>query len=333
MNWEMLGHEWAVRLLSEHIAHDRLRQAYLLTGPGGIGRRTLALHLAQALNCPQPTAPGQPCGVCRTCTRILAMQHPDLFVVQREPDRTELRIELIRELQRSLSLAPFEAQYRVALLLNFEEASLSAANALLKTLEEPFPHVVLVLTADNVESLLPTIVSRCEVLRLNPLPLDMVEDGLHSRWGVPAEQARLLAHLSGGRPGYALQLAENPDLLEQRKIWLNNHHELLSASRVDRFAFVEAQTKDRDKEALHQQIQVWLSYWRDLLLLTTGSTSALTNLDRLEELTNLASRLDLPTAHRAVSALERTLTLLDRNANSRLALEVLLLDLPMLASA
>src|SRR5574342_647685 len=139
MPWDLLGHEWAARLLTEHIAGGRLRHAYLFTGPRGVGRRTLALRLAQAVNCLQPPAPGVPCGACSACVRMERMQHPDLAVIQAETEGGVLKVEGVRDLQHSLSLAPYEARYRIALLLRFEEANPSAANALLKTLEEPPP--------------------------------------------------------------------------------------------------------------------------------------------------------------------------------------------------
>jgi len=199
MNWDMIGHEWAVDLLKEHVIQDRPRHAYLLTGPLGIGRRTLALRLAQAINCPQPYAPGEPCKICRVCTQIERMQHPDLSIIVAEQRGTVLKVEQVREVQRSLSLKPYETRYRVALLLHFEEANPSAANALLKTLEEPGPQVVLILTAESAESLLPTIVSRCEVLRLRPLLIEQVAQALHNRWDIPVERALLLASISTAR--------------------------------------------------------------------------------------------------------------------------------------
>src|SRR5512139_4054575 len=113
MNWSLLGHEWAVDLLSQHVAQGQVRHAYLFTGPQGVGRRTLALRLAQALDCPQPTAPGQPCLKCSTCQRIQKMAYPDLSVVQAEQVGGTLKVEQVRELQHALSLAPYEGRYRV----------------------------------------------------------------------------------------------------------------------------------------------------------------------------------------------------------------------------
>jgi len=287
MNWEMLGHEWAVDQLSEHIDRNRVRHAYLITGPLGVGRRTLAVRMAQALNCQNPPAPGQVCGTCR-------------------------------------------AGIQMALLLRFEEAHNSASNALLKTLEEPSPQVILMLTAESPESLLPTVVSRCEVLRLRPLPLEQVISGLQTRQGLQPEQARLLAHVSGGRPGYAIRLQAEPERLEQRQIWLDEQVRLLGEGRAARFAFAELITKekDKDKNQLRDLLITWLSYWRDVMLRTSGASAPVINLDRADEIDRIARKLALRVACAAVAALERTLGMLDKNVNNRLAAEVLMLDLP-----
>jgi DNA polymerase-3 subunit delta' len=259
------------------------------------------------------------------------MQHPDLMVVETEHEGEILRIDQVREIQHSLSLAPYEARYRIALLLRFEEAHLSAANAMLKTLEEPPPQVVVLLTANGVESLLPTIVSRCEVIRLRPLSLDETAHGLHAIKGVPQETANKLAHISGGRPGYAMRLYEQPELLEQRQSWLEELVQLLASSRRERFAF--ARVRVEDKEDLRSELQVWLTFWRDVLICATGITDSITNLDYSVQIKDLAGKTGLNKAKLYLSAIESTIERIDRNVNSRMALEVLLMDFPRVTIA
>ena len=330
-NWNMLGHEWAVDMLHQQVAHGEARHAYLFCGPPGLGRRTLALRLAQALNCTKTIAPGIPCGVCRDCKQIEEMRHPDMNVIQAvdedgvSKENGTLKVDQVRAVQHSLSLRPYQAKYRVALFLRFQEANDNAANALLKTLEEAPAHAILLLTADTPEQLLPTIVSRCEILRMRPLPVKAIESYLLDH-GVDEERARLLAHISGGRPGYARSLVDDVTVLEKREEYLNDLQTLIPAPRVEKFSYAEKLSKDKD--AMRQTFLIWLSYWRDVMLRVAGAETPLINIDRNMEIEFLAGRLDLPTARRVVSDLESALEKMERNVNSRLLTEVLLLDWP-----
>jgi DNA polymerase III subunit delta' len=328
-HWGMIGNEWAVEMLKQHLTHASIRHAYLFSGPPGLGRRTLALHLAQALNCPQPVAPGEPCGKCKTCQQIERMQYADLAVIQAEKEGGTLKVEQIRTIRQSLVLKPYQGTYRVALFLRFQEANANAANALLKTLEEAPAHVVLILTADTPEQLLPTIVSRCEVLRLRPLPVERVENYLKEQ-GASDEQAHLLAHVSGGRPGYAVRLMQDEVALKFRTTRLEDLQRLLQSTRRGRFAYAEKLT-DRKHEAderLRDTLLLWLSFWRDVLLRVSGAKAPLGNVDREAEIETLAGELSLAEARGLVSAAEGAIDKLERNVNPRLLAEVLLLDWP-----
>ncbi len=326
MPWKIISHEWAVSLLEQHILRGEMRHAYLLCGPPGVGRRTLALRFAQALNCPQPPQPGASCGICRTCDQIDRMQHADLSIVQVIEEASTIKVEQIRELQRSLSLSPYSARYRVALLLNFEQATASAQNALLKTLEEAPEKVILLLTAGSPENLLPTIVSRCEVMRLRPMKVDALQGALVERGAAP-DHARLLAHLAGGRPGYALRLQSEDGSDKLRTHWLGELVRLLASRRLERFQAAETLAKNRDQ--LRQVLLIWLSFWRDLLLCCAGSKAPLTNLDFETSLRAAAAQIDLDCARARTADLEQALEGLDVNLNPRLLTEVLLLDWPV----
>jgi DNA polymerase-3 subunit delta' len=325
-NWNLVGNEWAVELLRQQIAHGTTRHAYLFAGPSGVGRRTLALRLAQALNCTQPIEPGIPCGgTCRDCKQIEAMTHPDLTIVQADSEGGTLKVDQVREARRTLTLKPYQSKYRVTIFLRFQEANDNAANALLKILEEAPSYVVLVLTADYPEQLLPTIVSRCEVLRLRPLSLETIESHL-TQHGADSEQARLIAHISGGRLGYALRLLQDPSALEFRNEKLNEAQSFTTASRVDKFAYAEKLVKDKD--AMRNVLLLWLSYWRDVLLCAGGSSVPLANIDRAKEIKSLAEHVSMSEVRRMVSKLETSLSQLEASVNARLLAEVILLDWP-----
>jgi DNA polymerase-3 subunit delta' len=324
-NWNLLGHEWAVDMLRQHVARDTARHAYLFAGPPGVGRRTLALRFAQALNCAQTIEPGIPCGKCRDCKQIEAMQHPDLTIIQADSEGGTLKVDQVREARRSLTLKPYQSKYRVAIFLRFQEANDNAANALLKVLEEAPSYAVLILTADNPEAVLPTILSRCEVLRLRPVPVEIVGSFLKEK-GADEESARLISHISGGRPGYALRLMQDSSALEFRAEKLADLQTLLPASRVEKFSYAEKLSKD--KELMRRVLTIWISFWRDVLLRVGGASTPVANADQAQEIEFLAGLVSLSDVRRVVADLEKALERLDANVNARLLAEVLLLDWP-----
>lgn len=325
--WDVFGHDWAVEMLHGHVTQAALRHAYLITGPAGVGRRTLAIRLAQALSCPSPSAPGVPCRTCRACKQVEAGQNIDLMLVQAEHEGGTLKVEQVREVQKFLSLKPYQSAYKIVIFLRFQEANPNAANALLKTLEEAPSYGLLLLTADNAEQLLPTIVSRCEILRLRPVSVEAVESFLAARQIEP-EKARLLAHLSDGRPGYALRLAGDEKTLDFRAEKLDDLRNLLAAPLRERFAYAEKIAKDKD--ALRRSQFLWLSWWRDVLLRAAGAGTALTNIDRAAELEAVAAQLSLPVARKTTQAIEDAIEKLEKNVNARLLVEVTLMDWPTL---
>lgn len=335
MDWELIGHDWAVRMLQHHINGGQLRHAYLFTGPRGVGKRSLAMQFAMAINCTAATQDGSPCGRCRDCLQIQKMQHPDLFIIQAEAEGQVLKVEQVRELQHQLSLAPYQSAFRIGMLLRMEEANESAQNALLKTLEEPNDRVILLLTAEMAESLLPTISSRCEVISLRPLPLTELAAQLQAREGLNPQKSELIAHVAGGRPGYALKLLREPQRLEKRACWLDDLTSLLTANRRDRFAYCERNFYSRKeersviKERLNEALPHWLSLWRDVLITASGAPLPLINLDRQDQIIRLSQTISLDAARQLTRRIESILPRL-ANANLRLLAESIVLEWPHL---
>jgi DNA polymerase-3 subunit delta' len=334
MPWNLIGHQWAVQHLQRDLARGRLRHAYLFAGVPGIGKRTLALQFAQAVHCLNP--PG-PCGQCRPCRLIAKGGHPDALVIHSEqmPRKSRsgedsqtrsIKIEQMRELEQLIALSPYESHHRTPLILRFHEATAAAQNALLKTLEEPPAQVVLLLTTDSPDLLLPTIVSRCQVLLMRPLPVASVESALLER-GAPPAQAALLAHLSGGRIGWALQAATDQGVLAERQAQLEEMLALLAAPPRDRRQYAEVLGK-RGRLAVAATLELWQTWWRDVLLAASRAQAPLANVDYGERIQHLAERLEPARVHTFLQALRATGHALERNGNARLALEVLMFDFP-----
>ncbi len=322
--WAVTGHTWAINHIARSLNYDRVRHAYLITGPAGIGKTTFARAFAQAVNCLNDE--NRPCGVCRACTLIARDSHADVQIIQSAGNT--LKIEQIREMQHALSLRPVEARNRVVILRRFHDASPQAMDALLKTLEEPAPYVILLLTADASDSLLATIRSRCQPINLRPLPAATIRQALEKDHHVEPERAALLAQLSAGRVGWAIRAAADESLLSERNELLDMLEQAISQPRVGRFVLADALSKD--KPTLLTALDLCQSYWRDVLLMIHSTTTPITNRDRRHSLQQLAVGVKVEDAQRAIAAIRRTAQYIDQNVNARLAVEVLMLDLPRL---
>ena len=324
MSWDVIGHEWAETLLRRHIADDRVQHAYLFVGPESVGKRTLAGRFAQALSCER--TPGCICGECRACRLIPEGTYPDIEVLAPQPT---IQVDDVRALQRRLALAPYEGSRKIALLEDFHHASISASNAMLKTLEEPPDQVVLLLTAVTQEMLLPTVVSRCEVIRLRGVPTDTIVRALEER---DSDQAEMLGALSEGRPGKALNWEGNPELFEKRAEDLDRLHEAMALDVVGRFALavriVGGGKLDVQRRRVRTTLQTWLSLWRDLTYQGFRADIPPRNPDRLPAMEPRVARTSPAQRYAFVKALSQTLESVNAYVNLRLAVEALLLKLP-----
>ncbi len=338
--WKVVGQDAAVSMLARCLAEDRISHAYLFVGPAHVGKATTARRFAQALNC---LGDDPPCGECRACRLIADGKHPDVETMGvgglcEEPEhrdhRTDgsrdIRICQVRRMQRVLSRTPYEGRCRVIIVDPADALTTEAANAFLKTLEEPPPNVVLILVAQREEMLPPTVRSRCRRVPFRASPVAAAARALEEGWSVPPERAELLARLSRGCLGWALAALDDEELLAAHEAALDEAQRLTEAGYAERIALAAEMGARylRDRDGVLRTLETWQEWWRDVLLVSVGRSEQVTHVDQLDRLRRQAAKYEVGVVFQALEAIARAAGELGENASPVLALEVLMLGLP-----
>ncbi len=320
----IIGHEQPKRILQAALRNNRLAHALLFHGEDRIGKRHLARVLAQAVNCEAAPPPDPPdaCGACRSCRQIEIGSHPDVTILTATGDKGET--EQTREIESRFIYRPLVGQRKIVILDNADLLRHEAANALLKTIEEPPPDSLIILVSGRPEALLPTIRSRCQGIRFAPLAINEVQETIRKRRGLSDADARFLAMVSGGRLGLALE-ADPETLRAERAEFLR----LVSPASVESIGGLLAACESVGKSDQAEAALGWLAAWfRDLAVVKVGGDrDRLLNADRSSELDALASRLTPEKILDLAAFVESMERGLERNLNKQLMLEGLLLRL------
>jgi DNA polymerase III subunit delta' len=330
---DLVDQDHAVMLLRAAVRGGRVSHAYLFVGPPGVGRLDTAVAFAQVLNCEQPDPDA--CGRCRTCALIASGQHPDVRVVDvargrlldpEDTTRTGIGIKQVLALRREVVYPPFNGRWKVYMFAGADTMTTEAANSLLKVLEEPPPRVVIILIAESTVPLLPTVVSRCQLVRFGLVPAPAIERALVERHQVPKGRARLIAALAGGQLARAVEWATSEEAPQRRERMLDLLERLEQADPLDRLDAAEAFAKEKDD--LPELLDVASFWYRDVLVWQEMKNEEhLINLDRKERIAELAATLPASLVSSWIDAVEEAKDALQRNVHPRLLLETLFLRL------
>ena len=329
----IIGHEHQKYLLTRAANEDMVSHAYLFSGPEGVGKKLTALEFAKALNCKSDpkSPPDVECG-CGSCSKVARGIHPDVVLVEYE-GVNDIKVDQIREgVEDKLFLKPFEGSFKVVIVDESERMNRSAQNAFLKTLEEPPPDSVIILVTSRETALLPTIRSRCQIVRFSPLPTESIVKILEKETQLSESDLELSSRLSEGSPGLALEF--DKDLIDWRKELLLKISGLdyRSASEVSELAdSMPTESTPEDSRKLRLAVE-FISLWlRDLIMIKIGADKEfLTHTDIMEDSIRAARQLSTEDILKRQSSLEHAWSeIFYANANKRLSLENLFINLAM----
>lgn len=317
---DILGHDKIVEVLRRSLRSGKTPHSYLFEGIPGCGRRKTALTLIQALFCTALT--DDACGVCPSCRKIEGGNHPDIHLVAPLPDKRDISVEQLRDLQHELALRPYEAPRKACIIDPAERMSVSAANSLLKTLEEPPGDALIILLTENAGMLLSTVRSRCQLIRFAPLSPEHVLT-LLERNGMEPEAAALVAPMSGGSLKRAMEL-DNEALVARREAVLSRVGQL----NINRIAtvFDAAEELSGNRDATLELLDMLLSFYRDAVYLGAGS-GEIVNRSARPAIESIATRRSLPRNLELLEHIYETRRSVQRNANPKLALDHLFMTM------
>lgn len=317
----LFGHKKQIEILMRAIAGDKTPHAYLFIGSGGIGKKLVALKLAQALQC--TSTANKPCSLCSGCRKVEGGNHPDVILLQ--PDGKFIKIEQVRELQKKLGFKPFEGNKTVCIIDGADKMNIAAANSLLKTLEEPPMATHLILIAENIRFVIPTIISRCQKLKFNPLTSPEIEEILIREKGLSPQEAHSAALVADGSPGKAITFSETFPL-EERDTLITSFIKI--ADIAGAFSLAEELTKKGKVEKLMECLEVLKFFLRDIITVKLKmKRETVIHNNHISSIEKMAEEHTIEELLHMVNTITRTESAITMNANKRLSIENLLIKL------
>ena len=330
--WPLVGNGHIVEYLKKSIATNHISGCYIFYGPDDIGKGTLAGFFAKSLVCCDMRGDTIPCGICESCVQADKGIHGDITVLEKEADKKNILVDQVREFIRILSMSSFLNSYKIGIIRQAENLSEKAFNALLKTLEEPKDKVVIILMTSKIELLLPTIVSRSQILRFNPVNPNDIYDYLLTEKKASRSSAKIFSRLCLGRPALAVKLIEDKDFFKDYQEKIKVFLELIKTDynqRLDKIEKLAGRNSigQESTESAKKIIGIWQGLTRDLLLIKLEQPDLIQHQIVEKDLNILASKISIKLLIKCARLLNEAKMYLNANVNYRVVLDNLSLQI------
>lgn len=328
-DWPLVGNRHIVEFLAKSVANGKISGAYIFSGPDNLGKTTTANYFARSLVCQraQEGAPAVlPCGKCPACRQAEKGLHGDIHLVKKDKDKKNISIDQIRDFIRMLGMASFLNSYKIGIIKHAESLSIEAANALLKTLEEPKIKVIIILVTSNIDALPATIVSRSQVLRFKLVKADLIYDYLVRDYKTKRSMAKDLSYLCLGRPSLAVKFLEDKEFydsyLERAGVFLRFGQEDINKRLAGVEELIGAKAGGQESVKIAGRIiEIWQGITRDLLLLEFDQRGSTQHLLLEGELKKIKTKFKLSDLLNLAKNLRQAKEYLAANVNPKLVLE------------
>lgn len=317
----VVGQGRVVSYLEKTLMQSKTTHAYMIEGVKGLGKKNLAYELAKGICC--ESKEDKPCGVCKSCSKAERGTNRNIIYLEEEK---AIKIESIREIQEEIKVKTFDGSIRVYIICDSDKMTVQAQNALLKTLEEPPAKVVIILTNINANRLLPTIVSRCQVIKLKPIKEEDMRKYLNEKKNLSWSQSKIVASLSDGIIGKALKTLEDETYVKRRELVLNIIDKISTTSVFD--VLKSAEFFNEEKENIMELLDILVTWYRDLIIYKeTEQLDYVINCDKIEEIILQSKKNEFSKIRNIILMIEETRANINSNANYQLSIEVMLLNI------
>ncbi len=319
---KIIGNEDAKTYFKKAVKENQLSHGYIFEGAYGVGKNTFAIELAKFILCEQEEG-NSPCNECKSCSMINAGTHPDVIYIEKDTKVT--KVETIREnIVREMEIKPYQSDYKIIIVKAADSMSIQGQNAILKTIEEPPSYGIIILVCENLASLLPTIKSRCIVVRFNPVQKQQMRDYLEHR-GITGVQQEVFEKLSNGSIGVVNDILEDETYLEVRKQSIHYLNRLEKAQIMELYEIVKEITDDKGN--IERLLEFWLLWYRDIAVIKATNSGDLYYKDYYEQLLDMSSKLTYNKVSQNIEFIKHAILDIRQNIYSTFVIENLLLKL------